>query len=361
MSPSCHQSIQRPSTSGRVERAVRRRELSVRLSGLLRRKRRWFLGAVALGGYLAVATAANAATDRPAIEVDAASPTDAAVQRTPAVPARAPTALVSARYQGKNGDTAAETEPAGSGVAESEPAVAAPASPAPEKTVIRLVIGHSTAPTVARSALAPAGVVAKARTVLLRPQPQPTVRRSTLQRHRASALQYQLRVAISRPASNHFAHAASAISKSTALARHSAGTHTWLSISERTTVHVMPIARLRSASIARRTAPPTTRRPMATVGRSAIPKVARSGEVNVRLAKAREVIWPTQVATRPPGAKAGAKADPGVDARLTDGRLMLQLALAFGVVYVLFLAFWFWGTRDRARDRARRVGGAARF
>ena len=39
-----------------------------------------------------------------------------------------------------------------------------------------------------------------------------------------------------------------------------------------------------------------------------------------------------------------------------DGRLLFQLGVAFATFYILFLAAWFWGTRDRRS----RVGGAAR-
>ena len=39
-----------------------------------------------------------------------------------------------------------------------------------------------------------------------------------------------------------------------------------------------------------------------------------------------------------------------------DGRLLFQLGVAFAVAYALFLAAWFWGTRERRS----RVGGAAR-
>jgi hypothetical protein len=39
-----------------------------------------------------------------------------------------------------------------------------------------------------------------------------------------------------------------------------------------------------------------------------------------------------------------------------DGRLLFQLGVAFALAYVLFVAAWFWGTRDRRS----RVGGAAR-
>jgi hypothetical protein len=37
-----------------------------------------------------------------------------------------------------------------------------------------------------------------------------------------------------------------------------------------------------------------------------------------------------------------------------DGRLLLQLAVAFAIAYVIFLTAWFWGTRER-RSRVRRA------
>jgi hypothetical protein len=52
-----------------------------------------------------------------------------------------------------------------------------------------------------------------------------------------------------------------------------------------------------------------------------------------------------------------ARGDPAGTARIADARRLFQIALAFGIAYVLFLALWFWATRDRQR----RVGGAAGF
>ena len=40
-----------------------------------------------------------------------------------------------------------------------------------------------------------------------------------------------------------------------------------------------------------------------------------------------------------------------------ESRFLLQLAAAFAAAYVLFLAVWFWGTRDRRS----RVGSAVRY
>jgi hypothetical protein len=39
-----------------------------------------------------------------------------------------------------------------------------------------------------------------------------------------------------------------------------------------------------------------------------------------------------------------------------DGKLLFRLGVAFALAYALFLAAWFWGTRDRRS----RVGDAAR-
>jgi hypothetical protein len=49
---------------------------------------------------------------------------------------------------------------------------------------------------------------------------------------------------------------------------------------------------------------------------------------------------------------------PTVTGRITpaESRFLLQLAAAFAAAYVLFLAVWFWGTRDRRS----RVGSAVR-
>jgi hypothetical protein len=281
MSPVCHQSIQRPPTTSPVELADGRLEPVIRLSRVLPPRHRWTLGVAVLGGYLAVATA-NAAA-RPA-------------QTTPAASAPAPTTLVSARYQGENADTAAEIGPVSFRGATSGPAVAGPASEAAEKTAVRPVMGDSTGPRLARP------------TVVHR---QPAARGSTLPWYAASALQYQLRDAISPTADNHLRHATRPILPSAAQAKPSAGSGTLLTISDRTTVQPLPTARSKSA--------------------------------------------PTSPSTHP------AVGSQGADAQATDGRLLLQIALAFGLLYVLFLVFWFWGTRGRARDRARRVGGAARF
>jgi hypothetical protein len=42
---------------------------------------------------------------------------------------------------------------------------------------------------------------------------------------------------------------------------------------------------------------------------------------------------------------------------ISDAKLLFQLAVALAAAYLLFLAAWFWGTRER---RAR-VGSAARY
>jgi hypothetical protein len=49
---------------------------------------------------------------------------------------------------------------------------------------------------------------------------------------------------------------------------------------------------------------------------------------------------------------------PAFSGRITpaESTFLLQLAAAFGAAYVLFLAAWFWSTRDRRS----RVGSAVR-
>jgi hypothetical protein len=56
------------------------------------------------------------------------------------------------------------------------------------------------------------------------------------------------------------------------------------------------------------------------------------------------------------GVDSAAAITPSTDTSNPDGRRLFQLGIAFAAAYVLFLAVWFWGTRDRRS----RVGGAAR-
>jgi hypothetical protein len=84
------------------------------------------------------------------------------------------------------------------------------------------------------------------------------------------------------------------------------------------------------------------------------PKVISNGERTIPITTVQ-----TGVRTRADNANRISETSTAKTAEITpaDARRLFQLALALAFAYVLFLAAWFWGTRERRS----RVGSAARF
>jgi hypothetical protein len=316
----------------------------------------WRLGLAAVGGCLALAGVADAATtDRAVTASPAALATDEQVEDTtssalasgepiggPTAPAVTAPALVSPQYQAENGDT--EPQISASGTSVQTPSAGA-AGAGSGRQIPPAIPQRTTAQPVTPRPLARALMLARGRVGPSTMHPVPlrgaaTSWHAKSKRYHTSVLQYQLQPEISHENVSRVSEHGHTIPASRADTPPSTPFHKQSPTPSET--FRMPISSSRS-----------------NLRQIAVPNQHRIHRLHTQ-PRAVEHLRQAKIALHsdPGTRRTGSSRRPVVAvAHVGDERRLLQIGLALAIVYVVFLGFWFWGTREGGR----RFEGATRF